>query len=100
MTEIEWLQEWYLRHCNGDWEHGYSIGLTTLDNPGWKVSINLLETELEHVQFVEIRRETTETDWIQCWVAEGRFEARGGPRNLVEALRVFRAWAEPAAGAA
>ena len=43
---LEWLQDWYLKQCDGGWEHEYGIKIETLDNPGWKVIIDLAYTEL------------------------------------------------------
>ncbi|WDZ59746.1 Imm53 family immunity protein [Paenibacillus polymyxa] len=47
MDILTWLQEWYYLHCDEDWEHEERIKITTLDNPGWHIKINLKETELE-----------------------------------------------------
>ena len=48
---ISWLQNWYTTQCDGDWEHDYGITIGTLDNPGWYVVINLVETPLEAAAF-------------------------------------------------
>jgi hypothetical protein len=93
MDTLEWLQAWYLKQCDGDWEHGYGVKIDTLDNPGWSVSISLIGTELERRTFNEISREASETDWIKCWLDDNCFEAVGGPLNLPEILDVFRKWA-------
>jgi hypothetical protein len=39
--DLAWLQNWYLQRCNGEWEHGQGIKLSTLDNPCWRLTINL-----------------------------------------------------------
>ena len=44
MKELEWLEQWYEKTCDGDWEHIYGISIDTLDNPGWRVRIDLRET--------------------------------------------------------
>ena len=49
---LQALQQWYLAQCDGDWEHGYGVSITTLDNPGWSLDItaanrNLLSGKLE-----------------------------------------------------
>ena len=89
---LAWLQEWYVRHCNGDWEHGYGVRIDTLDNPGWIVRIDLKETELEARPFKAVRLERTDTDWMHCWRTADQFEAAGGPRNLAEIPGTFRDW--------
>jgi hypothetical protein len=93
MDTLEWLQAWYLKQCDGDWEHGYGVKIDTLDNPGWIVSISLIGTELEGRTFNKISRDTSETDWIRCSLKDNSFEARAGPLNLREILDIFRKWA-------
>jgi hypothetical protein len=41
-----WLLKWYHDHCNGDWEHGKGIRISTLDipDPGWSISINYFKS--------------------------------------------------------
>jgi hypothetical protein len=68
---IEWLEDWYLSQCNGDWEHSYyGLKISTLDNPGWSVKINLQETILENKSFESLVKERTEHDWIHCRLKE------------------------------
>lgn len=47
MTPLEQLTRWYAEQCDGDWEHVHGITISTLDNPGWQVRLDLAETELE-----------------------------------------------------
>ena len=93
-NHLIWLQEWYQSHCNGDWEHDQRIKITTLDNPGWSLTINLLDTELENTSFSIIKKELTELDWLYCCVKDRKFEGRCGAQNLSEILNIFRHWAE------
>ncbi len=37
MNTLTWIQKWYAKHCNGDWEHFYGVKIETVDNPGWSV---------------------------------------------------------------
>lgn len=94
MDTYNWLQDWYQRHCDGDWEHSSRIQIHTIDNPGWSVSINLECTNLEKKLFEEVKIERSETDWIFCKVVNGIFKSAGGPKNLEEMLRIFRTWAD------
>jgi len=50
------LQAWFLAHCNDDWEHNNGVTITTLDNPGWWIEIDLTHTELETRSFPPTRR--------------------------------------------
>jgi hypothetical protein len=87
-----WLQDWYQRHCDSDWEHQYGIRIDTLDNPGWMVKIDLAGTALEGRTAEWVKDEVSETDWIHYRVRDDVFEAAGGPANLVSILRAFRTW--------
>jgi hypothetical protein len=89
-----WLLNWFQGLCNGDWEHGFGIRISALDNPGWSISINLEDTELENEYFQEIKVDHTENKWLICFIKSKKFEGRCGPVNLPEVLNIFREWAE------
>lgn len=89
-----WLQKWYHNHCNGDWEHDKRICIKTIDNPGWSISINLLDTDLENKVFKKINLSRNEHDWVFSEIRDHSFEGRGGPMNLIEILNIFRKWSE------
>jgi hypothetical protein len=92
MSALIWLQEWYYRCCDGDWEHQYGVHIGTLDNPGWSVDIDVVGTDLEAKAFQEVRINRSDQDWIVCSVKDGVFKGRGGPRNLEEILNSFCSW--------
>ncbi|MEJ7813409.1 MAG: Imm53 family immunity protein [Gemmatimonadaceae bacterium] len=92
-NELARLQAWYLAHCDGGWEHDAGIRISTLDNPGWRVSIPLDGTYLEGRAFVPVGDLAPERRWMRCRVEGGRFEGAGGPVMLEEILRTFREWA-------
>jgi hypothetical protein len=46
MTAIQRLQHWFIANCNGDWEHQSGIAISTLDNPGWSIDIDVEGTAL------------------------------------------------------
>lgn len=91
---LEWIQDWVAQHCNGDWEHAQNFTITTIDNPGWGVDINLVDTELENEVFSSVNIEKNEIDWLYCTVKDGRFQGDCGVRNLIQVLQIFRDWAE------
>ena len=93
MNMLEWLQNWYFQHCDGDWEHNYGIKIDTLDNPGWLVEIDLTDTDLEFEPFEKVEVEYSEQDWIHCRVQDGVFRGAGGPNNLQDILEIFYKWA-------
>lgn len=88
-----WLQAWYVEQCNGDWEHSYGITITTLDNPGWSVAIDLAGTCLAEAGFPRREVHRSEDDWCVTWKEKDAFAAACGPTNLAEALHEFRTWA-------
>jgi hypothetical protein len=53
---LEWMQEWIAQNCDGDWEHAQNFTITTIDNPGWSVTINLIGTKLQEEHFVNVHR--------------------------------------------
>lgn len=94
INTLDWLQNFYYSFCDGDWEHGNRIRMTTLDNPGWMLKINLEETYLENEVFEAIQIERKENDWIHCHIKEKYFFIACGPKNLTEGIDIFRAWVE------
>ena len=93
MDMIAWLSEWYKSNCDGDWEHYYGIKIDTLDNPGWKLDIDLVDTYLEDVQFNTVQIYVDDLNWIHCSVVDGIFRGRGSTDKLEEILKIFRQWA-------
>jgi hypothetical protein len=91
---VVWLQDWYMNQVNGDWEHAYGVVISTLDNPGWSVKIDLVATEFENASFTELKIDRTEDDWLVCRTCNGVFEGYGGPHNLQTILQRFRDWVE------
>jgi Immunity protein 53 len=85
-----WLQAWYATQANGDWEHERGINISTLDNPGWTVEIDLAETDLSGRVMERIERHRSEHDWVVAWTEGDTYHAACGPTNLGEALYLFR----------
>lgn len=78
-------------HCDGDWEHGNGIKIGTIDNPGWSLTIDLENTELQEKEFHEIEIDRSSDDWLFCFTKNNKFEGRCGSINLSEVLQIFRA---------
>jgi hypothetical protein len=91
--EILWLESWYADRCDGDWEHAHGISIGTLDNPGWRVRIDLIDTPIMNRPFARVVVERSKEDWYNCWVKESVFHGAGGSHNLGEMINVFRSWA-------
>ena len=90
---ISWLSDWYKSNCDGYWEHSYGINIGTLDNPGWRVDIDLVDTYLEEIQFESVHIYVDNLNWIHCSVVDGIFRGRGSIDKLEKILKIFREWA-------
>jgi hypothetical protein len=93
---VQQLQTWFSNQCNGEWEHAFGIKIETLDNPGWRLEIQLTNTDLQDKPFDELAVEREGLDWIRCRVSDGVFEGFGGAQNLAELLETFLQWANDA----
>jgi len=94
MSNLERLQDWYKSQCDGDWEHTYGVSVTTLDNPGWLVTVDLTGTAVETTPFAVVERADSQrdADWIVCKREGARFVGAGGAENLGEILTIFLGW--------
>jgi hypothetical protein len=86
---LQHLQRWYLRQCDGEWEHSYGLTLSTLDNPGWSLRIDVAETNLAGQIRGWDKVERPEHDWLHWRMSDDVFEAACGPTNLIEAVHAF-----------
>jgi hypothetical protein len=100
---LTWLMQWYLAECNGDWEHSYGLKIETLDNPGWTLSVDLRETDLQERAFTRIEHGEIADDlgewrqtgsWYIADVKDGIFDGSCGPLDLPALIQVFRQWIE------
>lgn len=94
MDLLQWLNEWYKAQCNGDWEHCYGVTFDTLDNPGWRIQIDIEGTVLEEKIFEVVDKFVNDSDWIFCRVKDGKFDGGGDPDKLFTILEIFKNWAE------
>jgi len=97
MNSLERLENWYSSHCNGDWEHQYGIEIDSLDNPGWRITIDLTGTKSENKALDRMKLERTENNWLQYWVENRKFSAACGPKNLSEVIDIFCEWFDKSA---
>lgn len=88
------VQKWYASNCDGEWEEDYGIKIETMDNPGWSVSIDLYDTNLEDKKFDEINKHDSEKLWIDCRVEDNIFKGFCDPSKLKEILTIFINWAK------
>lgn len=94
MDILKWLQEWYKSNCDGDWEHMYGITINNVDNPGWRVEIELVDTKENDKVFNKIQYDNSDGDWLLCYVEDNIFYGNGDSDKLIEILTTFRNWVE------
>lgn len=92
MDRLGLLKEWYKSNCDGDWEHSYGIKIDTLDNPGWSIDIDLVDTILENKQFKNVNMYFDDNNWIDCKVENNIFKGNGSIDKLEEILDIFLEW--------
>jgi hypothetical protein len=91
MDNFTWLEHWYGRQGNGEWEHSDGIHIDTLDNPMWKVKINRNGTRYAELPNVEIKEKyESDFEWMLCKVVAGVYEGAGGPLILGPIIQTFR----------
>jgi hypothetical protein len=95
MTPLRRLEAWFAAQCDGEWEHDEGIVIESLDNPGWTIKVALVDTPLATKPFTEVKRSYDhQTEWLTCFVRDGKFTGACGPRQLEELIEVFLLWAE------
>lgn len=87
------LANWYLSQCDGKWEHDWGLSITTLDNPGFSLKINLHGTSLERADFDRVVVDYDTNDrWYTCWKENAEFHAAGAPSRIEEMIECFLRW--------
>jgi hypothetical protein len=95
LGNCSWLEDWYQKQCNGEWEHMNGIRIYTIDNPGWRVKIDLNGTRYAEIANAEIRENyESDSEWMVCKIVEGVYERAGGPLMLGPIIQSFRSWIE------
>jgi hypothetical protein len=87
---INWITDWFTSHCDGDWEHDNMIKITTTDNPGWSVTIDLVDTGLEDLELKVGTIEKSEHDWYFYLIREKKYFAAGDLTKLEFLLTKFK----------
>jgi hypothetical protein len=88
------LQRWYASNCDGDWEEEFGVCIETVANPGWRVSIDLIGTNLQGVAYPPFERASADDAWISCCVENEVFIGLGDPTSLEEIAAQFVNWAK------
>lgn len=94
MTILNWLSNWYKDNCDGYWEHDFGVKIETIDNPGWSVQIDLINTRYVFEDQEWVFHEKSDGDWYGFKIQGGIFYASGDPGKLDFLLNVFKTQAE------
>ena len=93
-TALERLEDWYVSRCNGLWEHGFGVTIETLDNPGWSLRVDLVDTDLKDKPLDRVEQHDSEHEWWACWREDGQFRGVGGPQMLERLVDFFITWSD------
>jgi hypothetical protein len=92
MGDMDFLLSWFIEHCDGSWEHEKGVIIESLDNPGWRLQVQIRGTELDGFQS-ERQIIATGSSWLHWWSTGELFHAACGPSDLPLALRAFEDFA-------
>ncbi|MGJ8593557.1 MAG: immunity 53 family protein [Aquaticitalea sp.] len=90
MEIIDWIQDWFKDQCDGEWERGNGIQITTLDQPGWEVEIDISKTSVANLNLKGILNERSKDDWYGVKIENQRFIASGDSGKLAFLLGLFK----------
>ncbi len=93
LNALQRLQEWYVFHCDGAWEHNSVVRIETMDNPGWYLEVDIYETELADKAFEAEKASSDDGRWHECYIKGGKFIVYGGQFQLEELINIFLNWA-------
>jgi hypothetical protein len=94
------LATWFEAQCDGNWEHHYGVVLESLDNPGWRLTVDLKSEHPDVLLISEGEPPGPQTgnvggrSWLVCEVRQNRFLAAGDPTRLEELVRRFNMFIE------
>jgi hypothetical protein len=88
------LSQWYGDQCDGEWEHEFGITIETIDNPGWSVKVDLVDTTLAETAIPRLDEKKSESDWIVCYRDDSQFCGAGDPTKLEDILQYFLRYVE------
>jgi hypothetical protein len=80
------IAKWYSEHCNGEWEHEFGFRISTLDNPGWYIEVDIQRTELEGRLSGRCAVSDASDSWLQHWSDGKTLGVACGPKGLRSGL--------------
>ena len=93
---LAWLVGWVARQFDGDWEHGHGFTLGLIDNPGWRLDVDVSNFDLPGTELLPIKE--SDSDHTRFFFAQvttdDMFEGTCDASQLERLLRVFRSLIE------
>lgn len=89
-NQFEWLQQFFLSNCNGEWEHSYGCKIDTMSDPGWFFQFDLMETQHAGKFLEPLEDQSSALVWLRCKLEDGVFTAQCSPRRLGECIEILR----------
>jgi hypothetical protein len=100
LDNLEWLEAWYQRQCDGVWEHELGMNLRSVPQSittpasGWGLTIELAGTDAADSRPRTLVLDSRDGDWLSCAMTPDRFEGTGDARRLEQIIGVFRRWVD------
>ncbi|MGV9294018.1 immunity 53 family protein [Amycolatopsis sp. NPDC003676] len=91
---FQFLLDWYAEQCDEEWEHEFGVELSTLDNPGWSIEIDLVDTDLAGRLMDRFDFEGDAGRWAQCRSDGRKFHGACDPSSLELVLIQFENFAD------
>ncbi|MFZ0565982.1 MAG: Imm53 family immunity protein [Chlamydiales bacterium] len=85
---ITWLESWTYSNKKKPLNTAHIV-VTTIDNPGWGVTIDLAN-RLYNKELPLADVTNSENDWYYCTINDNKFEGDGGLFNLEDIFRIFK----------
>ena len=98
MSNLQRLATWCAQQPDAQWESENGVRIERIDDPGWRVRIDLRGTVAVGRHHLEIRRLCPGEQWLHCRVKGNCFEGCGGPFMLDVILEHFLQWAGAGGG--
>jgi hypothetical protein len=97
---VTWLQEWFDKRSDDQWERAGRIKIETREGSGWLVDIDVSGTRMEYASIGVTRSgcslQQNSPDPLNVRMENGHFKITCGPLHLKVALDLFRSFAQSA----
>jgi hypothetical protein len=87
---FDWLQKWVGSQIDGNWEHETGIKIVMVDNPGWELSVDLVNYENNLADIQYIQNEINLNDWIGGKIIDSYLTIYGDISKLKLMVLIFQ----------